>query len=46
MKCCPFLVGDGTHPPYLLLILLIICIIGIIQIVKKLNAMIKLLEKK
>lgn len=46
MSCCPFLTGTGGHPPYILILLLAFCAIGIIIVAKKLNAIIKLLEKK
>jgi len=46
MLCCPFLTGTAGHPPYLLIAFLIFCVVALLMILGKLNALIKLSEKK
>lgn len=46
MSCCPFLAGFAGHPPFVLFIFVVFCFISIVIMIKKLDAIIKLLEKK
>jgi hypothetical protein len=44
--CCPFVSGAAGGPPYLLWAFIVFCVVSLVKILKKLNAIVKLLEKK
>ena len=46
MLCCPLLSGKVGHFPYILLAFFIFCVLTLLIIVSKLNALIKLMNKK